>query len=63
MTNREALDKLQELEQFFFYKWCNADSFKDFRPELHQIHADIKTALAMWWKLTGTTIEEGSETK
>lgn len=56
MTEQEVLNKLSELEEYFFYLKNNRAQLKD-DISINAIHQDIKKSLERWHRYTGLTIE------
>jgi hypothetical protein len=55
--NQEVLEKLSELEEFFFYKKNNPEELAPFFLRLAEMHTSVKTLLCQWATLTGLKIQ------
>lgn len=54
--SQEVLEKLSELEEFFFYKKKNPEELEPFSRILFEMHTSVKTLLCQWATLTGQKI-------
>ena len=57
MNAQEVLNRLSELEEYFFYKKNDPRELEQSKEELKQMHKNIKSLLNQWHNLTGCTIE------
>ena len=57
MNAQEALNRLSELEEYFFYKKNDPRELEQSKEELEQMHMNIKSLLNQWHNLTGYTFE------
>ena len=56
MTKQEALNKLSELEEFFFYLEKNPGDMSEFYLSIMELHHNIRAGLEKWHRITGCTI-------
>ena len=57
MNAQEVLNRLSELEEYFFYKKNDPRELEQSKEEIEQMHKNIKSLLNQWHNLTGCTIE------
>lgn len=55
MNNRDVLNMLSELEEFFYYLKQNPEGLN--YSDVEKIHDSINKSLVDWHRLTGLTIE------
>ena len=57
MSNKEALETLSKLEEFFFYKMQNPEELGPFWSILADYHSKTKEMLIGWHNITGEVID------
>ena len=57
MNAKDVLNRLSELEEYFFYKKNDPRELEQSKEELKQMHKNIKSLLNQWHNLTGCTFE------
>ena len=57
MNNKEVLNLLSQLEEFFLYKRWNAQELIDHQRILNLLHDEAKTMLIQWSNITGEKID------
>lgn len=57
MNNKEVLNLLSKLEEFFLYKRRNAQELMPYYRILNELHNEAKTMLIQWANITGEKID------
>lgn len=58
MSNKEVINKLSELEEFFFYTVSNTpEELKPFWRVLVEMHTNCRVMTAQWHNITGEMID------
>ena len=57
MSNKEVINMLSALEEFFYYKRRHPGELEAFQQILYQMHTEAKTLLVQWHNVTGETID------